>query len=66
MEPMIEVVGVIATCVMGLAWLFRLEARISSHEMVCSERQRHLTERHDETLRRISVVDEKLDRILSK
>jgi hypothetical protein len=64
-------VGIVAAVVAALAWLFRLEGRISAHEQVCAQRQLQLTERHDATTRQlshlavaVSEVNAKLDRVI--
>lgn len=52
-----EGVAVVATIVGGLAWLFRLEGRVTSHEQVCAERQKNLLERHDRVQRELADMN---------
>jgi hypothetical protein len=58
----VEVGIVVVTTLAGaLTWLLRLEGRVSTHEQVCAERQRHLTDRLDAIKASASATDHKLD-----
>lgn len=49
----------------GLSWLLKLENRISSHELVCAERQKNLMERNDAMIARVSALDGKMDALVA-
>lgn len=63
----VEVGVAVVTALAGaLTWLLRLEGRVSTHEQVCAERQKHLTERLDAIKTAASATDHKLDLVADK
>lgn len=48
----------------ALVWLLRLEGRLNTHEQVCSQRYVNLADKHDDTIKKIDRVEEKLDRLV--
>jgi hypothetical protein len=56
----------ILSMIVAVIWAIRLEGRVSSHELVCSERYRRLEERHVEALDAIRALDAKFDRVVNK
>lgn len=65
------IMAVVGAAVATLAWLFRLEGRVSAHELVCAQRQLQLTERQDRTNHQLAdlsttmrALNDKIDRAL--
>lgn len=59
-----QVVAIVIPMIAGLAWLFRLEGRVNSHEASCTARQQQLDERHQAIARELGMMQRKLDRLL--